>query len=54
VDQLDEEIKQVDEAFRVSAGERDRLRTELSAVAEQIVGVGTGVDAVLPVLRGSR
>lgn len=54
VDQLDVQIKQVDEALRVSAGERDRLRQGLSGVADRIVGVVTGVDALLPALRGAR
>jgi uncharacterized membrane-anchored protein YhcB (DUF1043 family) len=54
VDQLDREIKQVDEALRVSAGERDRLRQELSGAADRIVGVVTQVDALLPALRGAR
>ncbi|HEY6745694.1 MAG TPA: hypothetical protein VI357_08235 [Mycobacteriales bacterium] len=54
VDQLDLQIKQVDEALRVSAGERDRLRQELSGVADRIVGVVTQVDVLLPALRGAQ
>jgi hypothetical protein len=44
----------VDEALRVSAGERHRVRTELSAVADRVVGVVTRIDTVLPALRGAR
>jgi hypothetical protein len=54
VDQLDKEIKQVDEALRVWAGERDRLRQELSGMADRVVGVVTQVDTLLPALRGAR
>ncbi|HEV7653288.1 MAG TPA: dynamin family protein [Mycobacteriales bacterium] len=38
----------------VSAGERDRLRQELSGVADRVVGVVTQIDALLPALRGVR
>lgn len=54
VGQLDDEIKQVDEALRVTAGERDRRRKELSAVADRVVGVVTRIDGLLPALRGAR
>lgn len=54
VGQLDSEIKQVDEALRVTAGERDRRRKELSSVADKVVGVVTQIDSLLPALRGAR
>jgi hypothetical protein len=53
VDQLDKEIKQMDEALQVSAGERDRLRKELPE-ADWVVVVVTQVVALLPGLRGAR
>lgn len=54
VAQLDDEIRQVDEALRVTAGERDRRRKELSTVADEVVGVVTRIDGLLPALRGAR
>jgi hypothetical protein len=54
VAQLDDEIKQVDEALRVGAGERDRRRQELSTAADRVVAVVTRIDQLLPSLRGSR
>lgn len=54
VEQLDREIRQVDDALRVDAAERDRRRRELSEVADRIVGVVTDVDALLPALRSVR
>ena len=49
-----DQIRHVDEALRVDAGERDRRRRELSGAADQIFGVVTGIDELLPVLRGAR
>lgn len=54
VGQLDDEIRQVDEALRVGAGERDRRRQELSGTADQVVAVVTRIDQLLPALRGAR
>lgn len=54
VDQLDREIKQVDDALRVDAAERERRRKELSGLADQVVTVVTRVDQLLPALRSVR
>lgn len=54
VGQLDDEIKQVDEALRVSSSERDRRRKELSGSADQVVAAVTQIDQLLPALRGAR
>jgi hypothetical protein len=54
VEQLDVEIKQVDEALRMDAGERDRLRRELRGNAEQVQAVLARIDALLPVLRAAK
>jgi hypothetical protein len=51
VDQLDREIKQVDDALRVDAAERTRLRGELGALADTVATTVGRVDAVLPALR---
>lgn len=54
VDQLDREIKQVDEALRVDAAERTRLRAELGTLADTIAGTVSRVDTLLPALRTTR
>lgn len=51
VDQLDREIKQVDDALRVDSAERARLRSELGTLADTIATTVGRVDAVLPALR---
>jgi hypothetical protein len=54
VDQLDREIKQVDDALRVDAAERERRRKELSGLADRVVTAVTRVDQLLPALRSVR
>lgn len=54
VDQLDREIRQVDDALRVDAAERERRRRELSELADRVVAAVSRVDELLPALRGAR
>lgn len=54
VDQLDREIKQVDDALRMDTAERDRRRREVSDSADRVVGLVTELDGLLPALRGTR
>jgi len=54
VEQLDREIKQVDEALKMDTAERDRLRRELRAEADQVTAALSRVDALLPLLRSAK
>jgi Dynamin family len=51
VETLDREIKQLDEALRMDAGERDKRRAALREATAEVRQLLVDIDALLPVLR---